>query len=287
MHQKVSKNLIFLSKKGNFKTLNRIVSCLDDATKILTKLFPPKNTSLIELDDLIIRWGCTSIIQPQPENIVNERESILKASNKKNAREEILKAKLPAPELTTKVPCIARDLKHKQGRGLVFCTTQESVKGAIRAGKGYFQAFIDKDAEYRVHIAHGGVLAVQRKVYAEPDDKENFKLSVVWNYHSGYIFEPMRWSEIPRGICPIATQAVELFKLDFGAVDIIEKDGKFHILEINTAPRVEGYIAMKYAQYFGWLYNEYLKKGEIPEHWENRKRYIIRPHELGIECEKN
>lgn len=288
MHQKIvntkeSKNLVFLSKKGNFKTLNRIVNNLSDTTRVLTRLFTPRNVTWIEQDDLIIRWGCVTTIQPQPENIINTRNAIIGASNKKTARENILKAELPAPEITTKVPCIARNLKHKKGRGLVFCTTQESVKNAIRAGKGYFQEFIDKDNEYRVHIAHGGVLAVQKKIHVEPEDEDNFKLSVIWNYNSGYIFEPMRWSEIPTGICPIAVQAIELFNLDFGAVDVIEKDGKFYILEINTAPRVEGYIALKYAQYIEWLYKQYIKNNEVPEHWEDRKRYIIRSHELDVE----
>ncbi len=91
----------------------------------------------------------------------------------------------------------------------------------------------------------------------------------------------MRWSEIPRHLCPLAVDAVKIIELDFGAVDIMgypedSRLPRFSICEINTAPRLEGYTAERYAQYFDWLIDGKMER----EHFKDTKKYIFRPTEM-------
>jgi D-alanine-D-alanine ligase-like ATP-grasp enzyme len=49
----------------------------------------------------------------------------------------------------------------------------------------------------------------------------------------------------------LSVEAVAALGLDFGAVDIIEdKEGNFYVLEINTAPGLEGHTVTSYAKAF-------------------------------------
>ena len=63
----------------------------------------------------------------------------------------------------------------------------------------------------------------------------------------------MNWSDIPKGLCPLGVEAAKALGLDFGAVDIIEKNGRYYVLEVNTAPRLEGYSIERYSNYFKWF----------------------------------
>ena len=55
----------------------------------------------------------------------------------------------------------------------------------------------------------------------------------------------------------IAVNAVKALGLDFGAVDIIynEKENQYYVLEVNTAPGLEGTTLIKYAERFSKLWN--------------------------------
>lgn len=85
--------------------------------------------------------------------------------------------------------------------------------------------------EWRVHVFQGKSIARQKKVLTG----EQWRKMPVRNLHNGWTYQ---WGhELPsEEIREAAKQAVKAVGYDFGAVDIIWKDGKPIVLEVNSAP---------------------------------------------------
>ena len=61
------------------------------------------------------------------------------------------------------------------------------------------------------------------------------------NYRNGFVFNLVKSEAVPRGAVEQASMSVLALDLDFGAVDILQStNGGFYVLEVNTAPGVEG-----------------------------------------------
>lgn len=111
--------------------------------------------------------------------------------------------------------------------------------------------YIKKQSEFRVHVAFGEVIDVQQK-RKRRDLEEGFVANFqVRNHHTGWVYCREDIHE-PTGLREMATAAVLACGLDFGAVDIIHnaKRGENYVLEINTAPGLEGTTVTKYAEAF-------------------------------------
>ena len=139
---------------------------------------------------------------------------------------------------------------------VVFCRTKLCGKG----GEGIVMAnspdelvlcdlyvkYIPKKDEYRVHVVDGQVIDFSRKARNRdiPDEEINWK---VRNHDNGFIF--MREGvEPPLKVLTEALNAVTALKLEFGAVDVIwnEKHEQAYVLEVNTAPGLEGTTLERY-----------------------------------------
>lgn len=112
-----------------------------------------------------------------------------------------------------------------------------------------YTKYIPKDSEWRVHIVKGQVVDVQRKVRNPDQEPKDWK---VRSHRNGFIY--IRNTDTP---CPVdvTKQAVLSFTgtgLDFGAVDVIfnRKANKAYVLEINSAPGLEGHTVEVYANAF-------------------------------------
>ena len=103
-----------------------------------------------------------------------------------------------------------------------------------------------KKHEYRVHVMNEEVIDVQKKALRRGSEGNNFQIRT---HDNGYIY--MRNAiRVPEDAKTYAIQAVDACGLDFGAVDIIwnERENKSYVLEINTAPGLEGTTVEKYAE---------------------------------------
>jgi hypothetical protein len=115
----------------------------------------------------------------------------------------------------------------------------------------FWVVYKKKKAEYRLHIfKEDGELKIidrQQKVLREVDpvteqpidrSKVNF---MIRNHRNGFVFKRHDLA-VPADVEAQALKAVKYSGLDFGAVDIIwnEHEGKAYVLEINTAPGLEG-----------------------------------------------
>lgn len=131
------------------------------------------------------------------------------------------------------------------GAGIVIASSPEEIVDAP-----LYVEYIPKKEEYRVHVFKGQVIHSSRKARKKdvPDEEVNWK---VRNHKNGFIFQHENF-ELPEECVVKAKEAVALCGLDFGAVDIIwnDKQQKAYVLEINTAPGLEGKTLEAYANAF-------------------------------------
>ena len=118
------------------------------------------------------------------------------------------------------------------GRGIVICDKDTLVKAPL------YTKFIDKDAEYRVHVFKGEVIDYSKKVFVQENDDLEFEESEylppdIGSHNNGFIF--IRKIKHLDDNINLALSAVKALGLDYGAVDIIRKDKKSYVLEVNSA----------------------------------------------------
>jgi len=114
--------------------------------------------------------------------------------------------------------------------------------------------YLKKKEEYRVHCGRTlqGVVVIssQRKArrLSVPDDEVNWK---VRNLAGGFVYVRHGFT-VPTKVQEAALKAFEKTGLDFGAVDVIwnENNQKAYVLEVNTAPGLEGTTVEDYKKFF-------------------------------------
>ncbi len=97
----------------------------------------------------------------------------------------------------------------------------------------------NKRHEYRVHVIGGEVVYVQKKKRKTGWEENPEYSNTIRNHHTGWIYAT-EGVEIPEDVQNLAIQSVAALGLDFGAVDIIVVQGQGYVLEVNTAPGLDG-----------------------------------------------
>lgn len=208
----------------------------------------------------VINWGSSSL---PPEvikcNVINKPENIAVCSNKLNFFKEI-SGKCSVPDWTTDIKiamqwvadgslvCARTILQGHSGAGLVIMSKDNS-KTFTKAP--LYTRYIPKQDEYRIHVVNNEIIDVQRKAirpgWIEEHDgaKPNFHIR---NLANGFIY--VRNDVNPPDIVKQeALKAITASGLVFGAVDVIynSKRKSAYVLEINTAPGLEGTSVQNYA----------------------------------------
>lgn len=119
--------------------------------------------------------------------------------------------------------------------------------------------YIPKDSEWRVHVflqKKGPVVVdVQKKAKRNDvsDEEVNWE---VRNLENGFIYKRHDITP-PECVSEVALKCMSLLSLHFGAVDVIynEKQKRAYVLEVNTAPGLEGTTVDNYAKAFRELLN--------------------------------
>jgi len=139
------------------------------------------------------------------------------------------------------------------GEGIVKITNERELDG-VRDGT-LLVKYVKKASEFRIHVGRAdgpfSVIDVQKKLrrIEVPDDQVDFQ---VRNHANGFIFA-RNDIEVPQDVIYQAIRATAAMRdLDFGAVDVIynERHGEAYVLEINTAPGLEGSTIDNYATFF-------------------------------------
>jgi hypothetical protein len=140
------------------------------------------------------------------------------------------------------LPILGRRLSHTGGRDIVVHNSYKAAFAAVDAGQAdYLTVLVPSKTEYRVWSYRGRHLRTYEKVlkYEDLFRRSQRRHRFGRSARNGYAFE-LRPGGVPEATA-LAHGAVASLNLDFGAVDVLAgEDGKYYVLEVNTAPGVEG-----------------------------------------------
>ena len=201
---------------------------------------------------IIINWGCSDAPcwYKGVNKWINNPLSTRVAGNKLLTFQALQQAgNVNIPEFTYErniaaawgTTIVARGtLTGHSGIGISICNVGEDIPVVP-----LYVKYIKKQKEFRVHVIFGKVVDIQQKKKREGFENANFQ---VRNHANGWVYCRENITE-PAGLRDNALNAVAALGLAFGAVDIIwnEKQNKCYVLEVNTAPGLEGSSVKMYA----------------------------------------
>lgn len=218
-----------------------------------SKVYQPRYT------DYIINWGCS---KDWDFITFDKKEGNKKAVNKLeffaaisawNATNE---NKVNIPEWTTdpnkaamwitqeKATVVARHtLTGHSGKGVEILTDATHIPKVP-----LYTKYKKKKHEFRVHIFQGEVIdVVQKKKRAGAENVD----TKIRSHLNGWVFCRQGITE-PQDLRRQAILAITACNLKFGAVDVIwnEHENKCYVLEVNSAPGIEGTTLLKYTVAF-------------------------------------
>lgn len=213
--------------------------------------------------DLIINWG--SSIIPNWNflglGIQNSMYYVKDASNKLTTFNALYEAEIPTPDFTTDreeaidwvnagFTVLARHkLNGHSGEGITIHKENDIGFAPL------YVKYKKKRNEYRVHVFNGTVLSVQEKRRDSEVERDEDQ-RMIRNHDNGWVFCREDVTVTPE-LENIAKDAVNALGLDFGAVDVIynQKENAYYVLEVNTAPGLQGTTLDEYADAIINLYN--------------------------------
>ncbi len=209
-------------------------------------------------DHILLNWGCTDRpIWPRYTGRIdiwiNYASSVEIAANKLLAFQKLKEAEVSTPDWTVnkdeaiqwvtngEVVVCRTILNGSGGAGIILAATSEEL---AEVNAPLYVKYKKKRHEYRIHVFNGKVIDVQQK-RKRKDVEVNSKIR---NLANGWVFCRENIM-LPEGAKDLAIRAVSSLGLTFGAVDIIEneKEKSCSVLEVNTAPGLEGSTVQSYA----------------------------------------
>ena len=207
---------------------------------------------------ILVNWGSSSIPFKVVSEVLNPPEAVAIAVNKLSTFRALSPTILPEWTQDRSVAatwlekggsvCVRQKLSGSSGEGLVvFGPDNFQDWGKLQTAPLYTR-YIKKAAEYRVHVFRDTVIDLQQKRLRSdlpPDFKPNFQIQ---NLDNGFIFAREN-VKAPIPVLENAIAAVTGLGLTFGAVDVVwnEKRGLAAVLEVNTAPGLQGTTIESYA----------------------------------------
>jgi len=211
-----------------------------------SRLLRTENSRYVQrASDLLINWGQTSL-----EGL---NQNARRACDKLMCLQALEAANITTPEFTTDMEtakgwtedgavCCRTSLQGSGGNDIEIVTRPEDVVAAP-----LYTRYVKKKDEYRVHIFDGDVIDMQRKARRSSVEDEDVDWQIR-SYANGFCFVRENVS-LPDNCLAMCLEAIKELGLDFGAIDVIynEHRDKYYILEINTAPGLEGQTIVSYA----------------------------------------
>lgn len=201
--------------------------------------------------------------QVPDSHMLNKPWAIKNAVNKTRTFEILQKAGIPTVEWTTDMGdairwtlageiVVCRTMVGSfAGKGIVVAhSPQELVEAPL------YTKFLKDTKEFRVHAINGKAVDTQEKRTRRNIDKVLINREIR-SHHEGWVF--CRKDVVkPKGLDQISIDAIQALGLDFGGVDVIYSNvtNKCYILEVNTAPGLEGSTIKIFADAFYNYYKE-------------------------------
>lgn len=132
------------------------------------------------------------------------------------------------------------------GRGIVLAKSPDQVVPAP-----LYTRYVPKDKEYRIHFFKWeDAYFAQRKALRRDEHRPAQPNWAVRNHANGFIYAH-EGVETPDNVIDAARVTINTMKLDFGAVDVLyTKNKRAVVLEVNTAPGLEGWTLEGYTRAF-------------------------------------
>ena len=243
---------------------------------------------------IVINWGASALPEEVEKCVViNGPEAVKRASNKltffTNAE-----GKVQIPDFTTdkavarswsedgKTVVARTKLNGHSGDGIYILEDLTAFDKLNHNPFKIYVKYIPKKEEYRVHVVNGKVIDIRRKaVRADFEGKPDWK---VRNHQNGFIFAKDGFVA-PDEVMEQSVLATAAIGLDFGAVDVIWNNfyNKAYVLEINTAPGIEGSSVDNYKAAFGAIYEAgaYSAKQLKIKHQQDHQKWLedLVPHQ--------
>lgn len=248
MRIKKQKRIILIGYKIGSRSLKNLQTQLKEDQQDRRVLRVRKNSIRYKRrpSDKIIAWGPTA---PCPHTNADQEAAKVIASDKLKSFQRFSEAGVSCPEWTTdkevarswNKTIVARTLlRSHSGKGIIMVEPGEEIPHA----KLYVQ-YKKKKHEYRVHVFQSTVIDVTQKKRRAGFENRNNQIR---NHQNGWVY-CRDGIVLPEGIGNLALSACSSIGLNSGAVDIIwnEKENKCYVLEINTAPGIEGTTCKKYS----------------------------------------
>jgi len=235
-------------------------SCKELATKLTEKLGYKvwrirDHSNKPQPDSLVVNWGSA---RPFGRLMLNAPQSIAKAISKLRTFHALRDRRVNAPQFTDSREhaahfgtTFARKDGLRGGDGIVICKPGQDLPEA-----DFYVQYIPPICEMRVHVFNSTVIDYVQKGRKNGDKPEG-DAAMIRNRANGWIF--MREDvQLSGNVAETAKAAVMALGLNFGAVDILlsKLDGHPYVLEVNTAPGLEGTTLDKYVEAFASLGSE-------------------------------
>ncbi len=228
---------------------------------------------------MVINWGSSSF-HFNHSNVLNKPAAVAIAANKLSTLSKLRATGVPVPDFTTS-HAEAMDWLDDDYRVLVRNTLTGHSGAGIQVirpgdtlpyGAPLYTRYTRKDSEYRVHVFKGSVIDYSEKRKRNGGEAVGTSDSnLIRNHSNGWVFcrDGVYLSDMVRAV---AIKAVAALGLDFGALDIIVRGDKCYVLEVNTAPGVEGTTLQKYVEAFRPYVNT-VRSGGIRHGYQTQEAY--------------
>lgn len=203
--------------------------------------------------DVLINWGSSNVMDPLTlfKPMLNDIILVKDATNKLTAFQRMQDRGVSIPDFAASIGDIQWSgltvVRHKltghSGEGIEIHEHTTQLPEAP-----LYVKYVKKSNEYRVHIIGETIVAIQRKARDTTNPNPNWRIR---NHDNGFIFVRQGF-ETPESVKTQAHKAIQALNLDFGAVDVIwnEKKQRAFVLEVNTAPGLEGQTIRDYVEGF-------------------------------------
>ncbi|MGL5014470.1 MAG: ATP-grasp domain-containing protein [Bacteroidales bacterium] len=262
---------------GPSDSVNALKEGLEAAGHMVVKLRKEGSTFRARQHDMVINWGNSTIPQLQVSTIagaapvLNAPENIRRSSDKRLSFNAMSEAGVSTVEFTTireeaqawvdegSLVYARTRISGHSGEGIVMVHSDPSsiqgvgnafeVVATLPRASLYTKGLTEQRREFRIHVMGGVVTGVQQKKRADGWRDNEAYSNVVRNYHTGWIYANADVSPNAAAIAA-ALAAVRSVGLDFGAVDVITRRDDAWVLEVNTAPGLQGSNLQDYVNNF-------------------------------------
>lgn len=183
----------------------------------------------------VIRWD--SRAEVAADHTINSAAQIRLSRNKSESRRK-MDGLCPTTWFRLgdcEYPCLIRPRRHFAAHKFFVCNNMLEAKHAIRrcGVNWYASPIIQKDKEYRMFVFQGKPIKVVRRYCDNP-------AQIAWNIAAGGKTVRLKHESWPKNGVQKAVEAGKRLELGWYAADVIvDKQGQFFVLEINSAPGLQ------------------------------------------------